>query len=153
MKFPRIKATSLEDKEFTLPRDFEGELNLTLIAFQRWQQEQVDSWLPLARQLRAAQPDFRYYELPTIYRGNPVFRWWLDTVMKTGIPDANARAITITLYLDKSVFREALGITREDTIQALLVNREGEVIWRGEGAFTPELGQALTEAITGRLKV
>ncbi len=147
MKFPNVKGSNLEGREYKLPADFEGELNLLFIGFQRWHQSQVDSWMAAAQKLAQATPGLYYYELPTIYRGNPLFRFWLDTAMRMGIPDRQARAATITLYLDKPVFRESLGIDREDNISVLLVKRDGEVLWRSEGAYNEEKWVGLTKAL------
>ena len=35
MQFPTVSGSNLHRKTLTLPQDFEGELNLVLIAFQR----------------------------------------------------------------------------------------------------------------------
>ena len=35
LRFPEVEARSLEDREFDLPGDLEGELNLLAVAFQR----------------------------------------------------------------------------------------------------------------------
>ena len=40
-KFPRLIASNLEKRTFTLPDDFEGSRNLLLVAFQREQQQQA----------------------------------------------------------------------------------------------------------------
>src|SRR5512146_1371356 len=103
--FPRVQGANLERRSLTLPDDFAGERNLVLIAFKREQQFEIDTWIPAARQLARDYPDFRYYELPTISRNVPLARWWLDGAMRAGIPDRAAREATITLYLDKALFR------------------------------------------------
>ena len=61
----------------------------------------------------------------------------------TGIPDPVARERTITLYLDKDEFRQALQLPHEDHIYVLLLDHQGQVLWRAEGAFTPEKGGSL----------
>ena len=134
--FPELEGSNLEGKKFVLPKDFEGELNLTLIAFLREQQALVDTWLPLARSLQDRYEGFRYYELPTIYRANPAYRWFINTGMRRGIKDPEARAATITLYLDKKKFRSSLQLPHEGTIYALLVDKRGRVVWRVEGALS-----------------
>jgi predicted transcriptional regulator len=133
-----------------LPHDFQGERNLVLIAFQQWQQTQVDTWIPFARQLEATYPAVRYYELPTIQRLNTIARTFINEGMRAGIPDQVARERTITLYLDKKAFREALQLPGEDDIYVLLLDRQGRVLWRAEGAFTPDKGESLAAAIRGR---
>jgi hypothetical protein len=147
MVFPLVRGENLEGRAFTLPKDLEGVYNLLFIAFQREQQIDIDSWLPFAKQQVKEYPSLAYYELPTIYRGNPLFRWGLNTGMRIGIPDKKAREVTITLYLDKKAFRNALDIPDEERIYVLLVNNKGEVLWRIEGPFNEEKGRDLKQAI------
>ena len=138
MAFPTIHASNLERRAFRLPSDFEGERNLVLIAFERDQQENVQTWMPEVKRLLRTYPKLRFYELPAIRRGNPLFRSWIDNAMRAGIPDRETREQTITLYLDKSAFREALGLPHEQNIYALLVDRTGRILWRADGLCTPE---------------
>ena len=145
MRFPPVIGFNLAGRRYALPADFEGRLNLVLIAFQREQQDLVDTWLPLARQLAAKHEVLRYYELPTISRAYGPARFVIDGGMRAGIPDPVARATTITLYLDKRAFREALDLPNEDTIYTLLVDRTGDVLWRAQGACTPELNADLEQ--------
>jgi hypothetical protein len=77
----------------------------------------------------------------------PLARWWLDDAMRAGIPDPEARAATITLYLDKRAFRTALALPSEETIYALLVDRAGRVLWRAEGGWTEEKGHAIQQVV------
>ncbi|MGZ3612236.1 MAG: hypothetical protein ACXVBU_19460 [Ktedonobacteraceae bacterium] len=151
MVFPFVRGENLEGRAFTLPADLEGAYNLLLIAFQRDQQADIDSWFPFVKQLVKEYPALAYYELPTIYRGNPLFRWWLNTTMNVGIPDKKAREVTITLYLDKQAFRKALDIPDEGRIYVLLVNRKGEVLWRVEGPYKEEKGRDLKHALESQL--
>ncbi len=148
--FPRVHGANLERRPFTLPDDLEGERNLVLIAFKREQQFEIDTWIPEAGRLAQRYSDFRYYELPTISRGVPLARWWLDGAMRAGIPDVAAREATITLYLDKKAFRAALDLPSEDTIYALLVDRSGGVLWRAEGVATPEKERELRRVLGER---
>jgi hypothetical protein len=152
--FPTVKAANLEGRDFTIPHDLEGELNLLFVAFERRQQEDVDTWLPHARQLCQTDSRLRSYELPTIRRGNPVMRWMINHGMASGIHDPQARASTITLYLDKEDFRAALGIEQEDEITILLIKRDGSIRWRSQGTWSAEkegsLRRALLEENAGR---
>ena len=146
LQFPVVTGSNLQRKKLTLPRDFQGERILVFVAFQQWQQRQVDTWIP-------THPEVRYYELPTIQQLNALARTFINEGMRAGIPDPVARERTITLYLDKNAFRQALQLPGEDDIHVLLLDRQGTVLWRGEGAFTPEEGKALSallrEGVTG----
>jgi hypothetical protein len=150
--FPEVSGSNLEGQKYTLPRDFEGEVNLAIVAFQRWHQDLVDTWIPDARKLQGESQKFRFYELPTIYRGNPLFRLWLDKGMAAGIPDIEARRATITLYLDKPEFRASLGIPDEETIHLFLVDRQGKVLWQSKGERTDEKLALLKKALEERVE-
>ena len=144
---PRVEGASLELLRYVLPTDFEGALNLVFIAFEQHHQPDVDTWVPLARQLVARHMALRYYELPTIRRLNPLARTLIDGGMRAGIASAEARGATITLYLDKATFRRALDIADETDIRVMLVDRLGTIHWRSAGRWTPEKGQALAAAV------
>jgi hypothetical protein len=145
--FPKLTASSLEKQAFSLPEDFAGDRNLLLIAFQREQQQNVDTWLHQMKRFEHSS-GLKYYELPTIDRLNPFFRWFINSGMRRGIPDRNARARTITLYLDKPAFRKALNIPDEKRIYAILVDRSGRVLWRAEGDFDEAKAASLQAALT-----
>jgi hypothetical protein len=147
MQFPAVTGSNLQRKKLNLPQDFEGELNLVLIAFQQWQQTVIDTWIPFARQLEETYPEVRYYELPTIRRLNALARTFINEGMRAGIPNPIARERTITLYVDKVPFRQALDLPGEEDIHVLLVDREGRVLWRAAGAFTPEKARSLAEVM------
>jgi hypothetical protein len=147
MHFPQITSANLARESFHLPGDFEGDLNLCLIAFQRWHQPLINSWIPLARQLEETHPAFCYYEFPVIRRLNPLFRSFIDQGMRTGIPEPVARHKTITLYTDKAAFKHALEIDDEEEIHLRLVDREGVVHWHAAGPITGEAAEALEQAL------
>ena len=153
MQFPKVSGSNLEGRRYRLPGDLEGELNLLFIPFQRWHQDWVDTWVPYARELQAEIKGLRYYELPTLPRMNPFYRMSLDLGMKMGIPDRAAREATITLYLDKDAYRQALQIPSEDTIVILLVDRMGTILWRTEGPFDETKAADLRASLPGRQTV
>lgn len=66
MTFPIVNGSNLLREKLTLPQDFAGKYNLLFIAFQQWHQEEVNSWIPLAKSCEARFAGLVYYELPTI---------------------------------------------------------------------------------------
>jgi hypothetical protein len=150
VRFPIVTGANLLRRKVTLPADLEGELNILLIAFQRWQQSVIDTWVQFAMQLEETTEGVSYYELPVIQRMNVLARTFINEGMRAGIPDQVARERTITLYVDKVAFRQALELPSEEDIYVLLVDREGNVIWKEEGTFSPEKGEELAEELRGR---
>jgi hypothetical protein len=147
-EFPAVEGANLDGKEFRLPADFEGERNIVLIAFEREQQAEVDTWLPAVRRLEAEIPGVRGYELPTIRKLPGLLRGWITGGMASGIPDAKARATTITLFLDKEEFRRSLQIATERTITLVVTDRDGKIFWQTLGVWTPEKEAALRTIVT-----
>ena len=131
--FPNVKASNLAKRELSLPADLEGERNLLLVAFEREQQKDIDTWLRQMKAFETLDSRFRYYELPTIATSNSLTRWFIDNGMRRGIPDHQARERTITLYVDKKAFCNALLISDQKQIYAFLVDRTGKVLWRAMG--------------------
>jgi hypothetical protein len=147
VRFPHVQGSNLEKQDFNLPSDFQGQHNLLLVAFEREQQKDVDTWLKEMKRFEEVDPGFYYYELPTIERPNTLMRWFIDSGMRRGIPDRKARERTITLYLDKNQFCAALQIVEQKRIYEFLVDRSGNVLWRSEGVFDETKGVSLQRAL------
>lgn len=153
MRFPTVTGQNLAGRTYRLPMDFEGRANLVLVVFKRYQQGQVDSWVPVVDELRKQYPAFQYYELPTIGRTYRYVRGFIDGGMRAGIPDPETRERTITLYLEKDAFRRRLAIADERMIHVLLVDGEGDVVWRTKGPRTPGGEESLRGAVDRLLSV
>ena len=147
MDFPAAEGVNLQRQRVLLPSGLPGDLNILIIAFQRWQQAMIESWVPFVEELEQTHPGVRYYELPTLEGRDSLSRTLINEGMRAGIRDVRARQRTITLYVDRAAFRSALDLPDESTIYVLLVNRRGRVVWRGEGALTADKSQALLRAI------
>lgn len=131
--FPEITGDNLEGETFTFPQDFAGDLNLVLIAFSQGQQAQVDTWLAYAETLELESDALSIYEIPVLGSSYRLLRSVIDGGMRSGISDPVARARTITFYGNKPALIEALTLESEKTIHALLVKRDGEVVWQAQG--------------------
>ena len=148
MQLPTVSGSNLNRQKLVFPKDFSGEVNLVFIAFQQWHQDLINEWVPLAEQLEKTISGFHYYEFPVIYEMGWMGRTFLNEGMRAGIPNPATRGRTITLYLEKTDFREALEIPDESTIWAYLFDQEGRVLWRISGKFSQENGVALETAVT-----
>jgi len=152
IRFPKVDGSNLESRRFSLPAEFEGELNIVLVAFRREQQADVDTWVPFLKATAGRHAAVRAYELPTLSRGYRVMRGFIDGGMARGIPEKATREATITLYIDKKPFKKALGITSEDRIVTLLVTRDGRVLWRADGRHSDESAAELASEIERRVR-
>ena len=145
--FPAVSASNLEGQKFNLPGDFSASYNVVVLAYTREHQSDINTWLPLLKQTETANPEVRYYELPTLPNWNAAARAQLDRWMIEGIPNKSTRERTITLYLDVEAFNDALNIDNRDEMQILLVTKEGKILWQEKGSFSTAKGEALLDVL------
>ena len=132
-QFPVMSGIDLLGAERVIPDSFAGDFNLVAVAFQREQQEDVNTWIAVADDLMAGRDDLWFYEIPVIYELGGMQRFWINNGMRSGIPSVEARERTITVYTDRAPFFEAMNM-REDEITVLLLDDAGRVLWRADGA-------------------
>lgn len=145
--FPALQARNLNGRTITLPAELGGARNIVLVAFRRWHQDLIDAWFPYLETLLAAHPELRAYELPMIGGLYTLARLFIDGGMAVAIPDPAVRERTLTVYTDVGRARSAPGITSTETITLLLVDRQGRVFWRNQGAYSDERAAGLERAL------
>jgi hypothetical protein len=150
-QFPEVSGYNLDRRNFSFPSDFEGDLNLLIVAFKQNHPSTVNTWIPHVQKLEREFPGMVYYELPTIKEMSLVSRTFINEGMRAGIPDQTARERTVTLYIDKERFNAALNIPDEEDIQLFLVDTSGRIIWREKGGFDGEKGRLLQEILQERM--
>lgn len=150
VQFPRLEAANLLNIPMSLPAAFEGDLNIVLVAFKRWQQRDIDSWLPMCAALEKSHLGMLTYELPVIQRIHSLGQRFINSGMRAAIEDYDSLARTIPVYTDKNQFRDHLNLDTEDQIHLLLVDNKSTVVWQGQGAFTSATAKSLIQAIEVR---
>lgn len=148
MRFPEVIGSNLLKQDVTLPNDLKSKYKILIVAFQQWHQRLVNSWIPLLESIAEENSSFDYFEIPTIRRMNWLYQRMIDGGMRSGIPSPETRRRTITLYIDKTPFKDALKIPSEESIHVFLLDSEGEVIWREEG----EIGEAKANSLISKLE-
>jgi hypothetical protein len=145
--FPRLAGRDLDGREVALPAGLPGEWNVVIVAFRREQQELADSWVPWLEERAAAMPGLRFVELPAIGLQWQPARPVIDGGMAAAIRDQTTRRRTLTVYTDLRRVTVPLGIGDRDTIWLFLVNRAGQVRWRGSGGWDAAMAAALAAAL------
>jgi hypothetical protein len=147
MFFPTVKGSNLVEREFVLPYSLEGEYNVVMLAFEPSHQYALRSWMPTLEFLAEEYPDFRFYQVAILADLPPMQRMFNDNVLRRAVQDELTRSILITVYCDKSAFCEALGLPNEDTIYVMLLDHEGELLWRTEGSASKKVCGTLIEQV------
>lgn len=144
-KMPEIKTETLAERELTLPQDLPGEKSLVLMAFEREQQKNVDTWI---NGMKLADSTIPWIETPVINGQNRFFRAFVNGGMRRGITDQKSRERTITLYTDRLVLLKAMGLPEvTTTIYAVVVDRSGNVLAKVEGDYSAEKAALMLAAL------
>ena len=144
--FPALQARNLESVVHDLPDAFAGDPSVVIIAFERHQQREVDTWVPWLGGLRERLPGLEVYELPAIKRRWLLARGFIDGGMRAGIPDLDTRQRTLTAYTDVGALTGALRIDSTNTIALFVVARSGKIEWSGRGAYESDAAADLERA-------
>jgi hypothetical protein len=144
--FPSVTSYSLDKQKITLPAELEGQIDLLLLSFKEEQQNDIDSWMPAAQAIQHSNFQFRYYELPVAEKENFIFRWWESSSMRSDQSDPETWHWIIPLWLDHRKFLADLDIPNDKQVVALLIDRQGHVVWRASGPMTPDKRTSLITA-------
>jgi hypothetical protein len=143
---PPLTGYNLNKQKVRLPKGMAGQEDLLLISFAPEQQKDVDSWLEAGQALQHASFQFHYYELPVEGRENFVFRWWDTSSLRSNETDPQSWPWIVPLFVDRGKLMRELEIPNAQQVVALLVNRQGQILWRASGPMTPDKRAALMAA-------
>lgn len=124
--FPRVQGTNLDKQPITLPDHYRGKTTLVLVGYTQKAQFDIDRWI-----LGALQADVKVeiVEVPTIAGMMPqMVQGFIDNGMRSGIPKADWASV-VTVYEDAPKVIEALGNERPQSAYAVLLNKEGRIVW------------------------
>jgi hypothetical protein len=141
---PPVTADSLDKAKLKLPADFVSPLNLLVLSFARDQQDSVESWVQAAQQAQKDHPQLQLWVLPVSAREDVLYKWWLNSSMRSSLPASESWHYTVPLYVNKPQFLKALAIRSEKQVAVLLTDKAGLVLWRGEGAAKDDQKASLT---------
>jgi hypothetical protein len=145
---PTVNAEALSERKVILPRDLPGERTLVLIAFEREQQKNVDTWVTGLNLTKSSIP---WIETPVIDAKNPFVQAMINGGMRTGISDPAMRDRTITLYTSRNQLIEAMKFdSGQSTIYAAVVDRKGKVWATSKGDYSAEKAAPLLAALDTR---
>jgi hypothetical protein len=146
--FPDIEGRTLSGRSFSVPDSLEHGLNLVVVAFQRGQQDSVNTWLETLRRLEGELDDFGFYEFPVLPEMNAVARWFIYNGMRRGITSEDGRRRTVTFHLDRPAFMRSLEIDNEESIRLYLLDRRGTILFESEGGWSDDKESKLIGALS-----
>lgn len=144
--FPTVEGKNLQGTNYLLPKDFSGKVNVVILAFERSQQQDVNTWFVPLQKLSGQYNDLNFYEVPVITTYNFFYRLWINNGMKFGIHDGGVHRRTIVVYTDQEAFLKALE-TDPHSIYLLVLDQSGKILWQTEGSYSSAKEEELQDQI------
>ncbi len=125
-RFPSVQGTSLKAEKVAVPEHYEGKNTLLLVGYVQRAQFDIDRWILGVLQ---ANIEVEIVEVPTIAGMLPqMVQGFIDDGMRSGIPKSDWGSV-VTVYEDASKIIAALGNERPQSAYAVLLNKQGHIVW------------------------
>jgi hypothetical protein len=133
-RLPTVQAESLNEKPITVPANLPCDSTLLLIAFEREQQKNIDTWV-VGLKLKGSK--IAWLETPVINPQMGFVQGFINGGMRRGIPDTELRDRTVTLFTDRKAFIESMKLGKGTaSIYAAVVDRAGAVLAVADGDYS-----------------
>jgi hypothetical protein len=136
--FPPIDAELLTGDALALPAALPTERGVVLVAFERAQQKQIETWLPKLRPMADGDAGLSVHVVNCMPADTGGFtRVMAETAMKTFLPKEK-KQITALTYVELEGMRQKLGLPDLGDISVFVIDRSGKVHAHVRGAMTTE---------------
>lgn len=153
LRLPSITGANLDGETVRLPDELRTDYALIVMPFDREQQETAVEWLPLFQELSAVYGDIAYYNLAPLVVDAP-FRPLVTGGLNLAVREPAVRSAVVIAFVseaDQQQIVQALAAEDAETMQVLLVDGRGQVLWRSAGSYDEAAAEALREALATRL--
>lgn len=148
LQLPTVTGTTLAGEAITFPDAFSAAFNLVVMPFDRDQQVQALTFVPLFQELTSKYANVAYYSIAALPDLSAPIRLLVSGGMQSAVTDPALRAATALLYLeDQPAFMTALAVPDDSTIQIFIFNQTGEVLFQALGDDSDAVALALHEKV------
>lgn len=141
LRLAQVGGTSLQGRPFQFPGDLPAARNLILFAYEREQADALSSWVT---GMRLVESDYSWFELPVISESMRLASPFIDSGMRSGIPDPKLREHVVTIYTDQAQFARALGIPFDvQGAYAIVVDHQGLLVGVVSGRYNQSGGDLI----------
>lgn len=143
---PELKGEYLTGKQAILPSAAKGSIALLALGFTYDSRLAVEAWV---KRYRAQFPDkarTTFFEIPMIGGMARLGKWFIDSGMRRGTPKPDHENV-VTVYGGVDAWKQRVGFKDEKDAYLILLDGEGRVRWRHNGAFDEAAFAALVEQV------
>lgn len=145
-RLPTLHAKRLNQQPIALPHGLPAGRTLALVAFQRGQRGEVESWI---KGMRLRENDsIPWLKMPVLDDpGSESARGVIESGMLARHVGEIDRARLVPVFTNRDAFIRAAGLSSPDHAWVLVIGRDGQVLARVEGEYNEEKAQALRETL------
>ena len=149
---PAFMTQNLLRQPVSLPAGFGADRTLALITFKREQRPQIDGWVQWVKRLNQSESTSVSWLRMTVINdpGTDGGRQEVWTRLLDRYPDDDERANFVPVFTNHSSFVRATGFNGTDQVMAVVLNRDGDVLARAEGAFDAVKAESLLQTLKSK---
>ena len=145
-QLPSFTGQTLDRQAIAVPEGLPADRTLALITFRGTQKPHIDSWIQ-GLNLRADR-SIVWMRMPVLDDpGSTAGRQAVEAKLLQRYPGQAERANLVPVFTNRAQFLRSAGLNGPDQVYAVVVNRQGEVLARAEGAFDADRAQNLRETL------
>ena len=149
---PAFITHNLLRQPVSLPAGFASDRTLALITFKRDQRPQIDGWVQWVKGLnQSGDTPVSWLRMVVVNDpGTDGGREEVWTRLLDRYPGDEERANFVPVFTDHRSFVRETGFNGTDQVMAVVLNRQGDVLARAEGAFDADKAQSLLETLKSK---
>ena len=145
-QIPAVTGTTLSGEKVSLPQDLHGAPAVLVLGFSQASREQAKAWGKRLAVDFDEQPEVRFYEVPML-GGVPKFlRGMVVKKIAQDVSD-NGKRHFLPIYEHEAEWRTVAGYTKTDDAYVVLIDGDGKVRWKSEGALTDGIDAELRQRV------
>jgi len=150
--FPTLRGDLLTGATVDLPAAASGKVTLLLLGFTYGSRSEVEAWSVRFREAFAREPRVTFFEVPMLGGMARVGRWFIDSGMRRGTPQA-FHGNVLTVYQDVGDWKRRIGYHEkmESAAYLVLLGADGTVRWLHAGPVDDASFASLNAAVVGLL--
>jgi hypothetical protein len=139
---PSLKGKDLAGTSIELPAAAKGDVTLLIVGFSYDSRFAVEEWAKRFRQEFERLPGVRFYEVPMIGGMARMGKWFIDSGMRRGTPEADHGRV-ITVYGGTGDWKKRLGYKDGKAAYLILLDRSGRIRYLYQGSMDSAVWQKL----------
>ncbi len=145
-KVPSVAGKRFDQTQVNLPHGLPAERTLAVVVFKRSQREDAQGWVDGLRLQH--DKSISWVRLGVVNDpGDEDKRREIEQRLNERHPGFADPYRSVRLFTDRDAFVRALGLGNADHASVLVIDREGNVLARAQGAFNESKAQALRETL------